>query len=304
MLSYEPEVAWLRDQGVLKRDAADSLIARERRDVFSVHPETRLLAWIGVMLIATGAGIFIRNNLERIGPVAIATVIGVAALLCYAWVASRRGRGSLIDDYILLLGALLLSADVAYMERQFDLLGHGWPRHLLIMAVLHAVTAYWFASRTLLTLSLVALTGWLGVERNFGSKMEPLELAVRAFLAAAVVLTWRFANRHRPFDEVFHHFAANLALFGAVTITFADTIYLLGAIAAVAIAVFVIRFGFQQATEAYVIYGYIYAVVAVGIVIGRLINEPVLISFFTMVYMGAAIAGLFALHMRFRSVTS
>ena len=36
---------------------------------------------------------------------------------------------------MLLLGALLLSADLGYIEAQFKLLEHGWPRYLLLLAV-------------------------------------------------------------------------------------------------------------------------------------------------------------------------
>src|SRR6185369_3447295 len=112
MLSYEPELESLRPH--LGDRAADVLIARERREVFSIYPELRLASWAGVMLLTTAAGIVLKNNLDRIGPLALAVAMGLAAAACYGWVWWRRSRASLVDDYVLLLGALLLSADVGF----------------------------------------------------------------------------------------------------------------------------------------------------------------------------------------------
>ena len=74
MLSYEPELEQLRP--ILGDGAANVLIARERREVFSIYPELRLASWGGVMLLATAAGIVLKNNLDRIGPLALAVLEG------------------------------------------------------------------------------------------------------------------------------------------------------------------------------------------------------------------------------------
>src|SRR4051794_25695690 len=107
MLSLQPEIE--RHREMLGGGVADVLIARERREVFSLAPEIRIAAWGGAMLIATAVGLFVKNNLDRIGPLALSIGIGIIAVACYAWVWLRRSRASLVDDYVLLLGALLVS---------------------------------------------------------------------------------------------------------------------------------------------------------------------------------------------------
>ena len=164
MLSLEPELESIRP--LLGDSLTDALVARERREVVSLQPELRLLAWGGAMLLATAAGIVLKNNVERLGPRALALLIALAAAGCYAFVWWRRANQSVLDDYILLLGALLVSADVAFIESQFHLLGDVWHRHFLIVAVLHGITAYVFNSRGLLSLAITALAAWLGVEWN------------------------------------------------------------------------------------------------------------------------------------------
>ena len=81
MLSFESEIEQLRPQ--LGDGAADVLIARERREVVSIYPELRLASWAGVMMLATAAGIVLKNNLDRIGPLALAAMIWAAAVACY-----------------------------------------------------------------------------------------------------------------------------------------------------------------------------------------------------------------------------
>ena len=56
----------------------------------SVFPELRLSLYAGVLLIATGAGILIERNYERIGPVAVALAVGACAAAALGWTARTR----------------------------------------------------------------------------------------------------------------------------------------------------------------------------------------------------------------------
>ena len=195
MLSLEPELSRLRDDGALDDASAARLIAIERRDVVSIYPELRMLTWAGVMLISWGVGLFVSKHLDDIGPLAIAAGIGIASVACYAWAFWKRGReASLVDDYVLLLAALLASAEVGYVEYHYHLLGDNWSRHFLFLALLHGATAYLFQSRLVLSLSVTSLAAWLGIEkRGVDAIFEaPVETAWRSFDCAAIVIVgWR-----------------------------------------------------------------------------------------------------------------
>lgn len=115
MLSFEPEIAAARDTGAMDGPTAVRLIAIERRDVVPFSRELRALAWIGVMLVATGAGIIIKKHYADIGPLAIAAGIGIASIACYLFAWWRPKTAHNISDYVVLLGALLFSADVAFI---------------------------------------------------------------------------------------------------------------------------------------------------------------------------------------------
>ena len=262
------------------------------------------------MIAATGAGILLSKNLDRIGPVALAASVALVAAICYAYAGYRRhhSRTSLVDEYILLLGALLLSADIAYIEGQFHLLDHGWPRHLLLLTLVHAAGAYFFGSRTLLSLSLVALAGWMGIEQRVEKVFDSTtETSIRAMICAAMVLLWRAADVKwridRSFERVFEHFAAHLALIGALTLTIEKDTRLIGVIATIVIAAFVIRHGFATRSEPFAIYAYVYGVAAVMVFAGTYVTEQIGCGLFAILLV-MAIAGLFRLHDVFKRSAS
>lgn len=311
MIDLSPEIEALRVAGALNDADAAHLAALHRRDVFSVHPELRLTSWLGVMLIVTGAGILVARNVERIGPLALALAIGAAAAGCYGYAIWRRRlqRSSVVDDFILLLGALLVSVDVGFIESQFRLLEYGWPRYFLILAVVHGVTAYFFDSRSLLSLSLAALASWMGVEQRVETLFDSTaETSIRAMVCSASILLWRAIDvryrASRTFQPVFEHFAANLALFGGLSLTFDRDTRWIGTLLTMAIAAAVVFHGFRRRAEAFVIYGYVYPVIAIDVlVIAELIKESVAIYAYLVLSTIAAIAGLFLLHARFRTRT-
>ncbi|HEX9163989.1 MAG TPA: DUF2157 domain-containing protein [Thermoanaerobaculia bacterium] len=303
MLSLEPEVLQIGREGLIGEDTAGLLAAQERREIVSIYPEVRTLAWLGVMLIAGGVGVIVSKNLERIGPVVIASAIGVASLACYGYCVRRRASAipHSLDDYVLLLGALLLSADLGYIEHQFDVLGSEWPAHFLVLAIVHGATAYFFGSAALLSLSIAALASWFGIERNVETFFtDSLSTALRAFACAGVVALWRAANRRAAFELVFDHFIANLAMWGGLILTFRRETQEIGALVVLVFAALAIAYGFRKREQAFVIYAYVYAVAAVEVLaISHLHGETVVLTYLV-VSLIAAIAGLFAFHARFR----
>src|SRR5205814_1307749 len=243
MFSLEPELTNLRDEGVLTAEAAAPLIARERREIVSVFAELRFVTWLGVMLVAVGVGGIVVKHLDEIGPLAIAAAIGIASIACYAWCFWRRRAApspALIDDYILLLAALLASADIGYIEHQFHLLGDHWQRHFLLLAVLHGVIAYLFDSRMVLSLAIGAVAAFIGVERRPEFLWESGANAGRAFTCAALIFAWRFADaRFRPnpsVERVFDHFGTNVAFWGALSLMTESSTRTIGRLMGIALA--------------------------------------------------------------------
>jgi predicted membrane protein DUF2157 len=305
VLSYERELTQLRP--LLGDPATDVLIARERREVFSIYPELRIASWAGVLLLATAAGIVLKNNLDRIGPLALAIAIGLASAACYAWVWWRRARASLVDDYVLLLGALLLSACVGFVESQFRVLGDVWQRHLFFLAIAHGVVAYAFRSRMVLSLSITAFAAWLGIEQQPVRIFTSDPPAAQAILCAAILLVWRAIDRRlRPatdFSPLFEHFAANLGLSAGVALMVDDSTRVLGCLWTIALAAGVIVWGVRTRRESFVLYAFLYGVIAVDVLVVNAISDfEGLTLLFIVLSTIAAIIGLILIHSRMKDV--
>ncbi len=170
-----PEVAGavesLVRHAALTPEAAALPLRAARGDVVSVRAELRTLLWLGVTLIASGVGVLVKDNLDRIGPLTIAIALGAGAAGCLVWVARAAGPFSWLEqpspnlafDYVLLLGVTLLGADLAFIEVKFTPLGPGWPWHLLLTSLLFAALALRFDSRMVFSLALSTVAAWRGV---------------------------------------------------------------------------------------------------------------------------------------------
>lgn len=208
----------LRERRILSDAQAAPLLRVYRGELVSVEPELRAALYAGVLLLVTGVGLFLKENHERIGPAAIAVILGAAALAClfYAWrrlpAFSWQNVPSphVAADYVLLLGVLLAAADLAWIETQFRLLGPNWAYHLLVVALLYLAAAYRFDSRAVLSLALSTFAAWRGVAVSLdfavrGARATPAvranALACGVLFIGAGILSVR-ANRKAHFEPV------------------------------------------------------------------------------------------------------
>jgi hypothetical protein len=229
----DPDVAdaipELERAGVLEPAKAAKLLRIARGELVSVHAELRLLLYAGVLLVAAGAGVLVKQNLDRIGPTAVAGALALAAGGCLAWVTSKAppfARGEVASphfafDYILLLGALLVAADLAYVEVSFTPLGPGWTWHLLIVSLVYAALAIRYDSRGLFSLSLTTFAAWRGVSLVVARRLEMpagdrLLLEAVACGFAFVLLGWALVKRDfkRHFEPAAIHIGWALVLLG------------------------------------------------------------------------------------------
>ncbi len=228
-----------------------------RRELVSVHAELRLLAYAGVLLVASGVGLLVQQNLDRIGPLAIAVTLAIAAAACFARVARQAppftwGESAsthlAFDEYVLLLGALLTAALLAWVEAKFTPLGDAWPWHLLLVALVYGLLALRYDSRIVFSLALSTFAAWRGVSTSLSETSVrhfahmPGALRANAIACGALFLLLGFlmkqAERKAHFEPVAAHMAwiAILATLvsGIGTRTGAELLFTLALLAAAA----------------------------------------------------------------------
>jgi hypothetical protein len=161
----------LERRGVLTPESCVTFHRVARGELVSVRAELRLLLYGAVITVMAGVSLLVRANLDRIGPVAIASALSLAALVALGWALRRApafawGKAPsshLAVDYILLLGVLLTGAALAYVEVQFTPLGAAWSYHLLVVSVLAATLAVRGDSAMVAGMALATFAAWRGV---------------------------------------------------------------------------------------------------------------------------------------------
>ena len=307
MHTLEAECRELEAAGVVDEGAATRAVALERGEVFPVAGEIRLVLYGAVLAITSGLGIVLKDNIDRIGPVSLIVGLALVAAVCYASAIRTRLRGetrSIGGDYVLLLGALLVSADLGYAESQFHWLGPHWSRYLLVLAAIHGTTAYALSSRLVLSVSLASLAGWFGVSAQPEMLFRPDDAlrrtGVSALLCAGLILLWREVHRRAggiaEFGEVFAHFAANVAFWGALALTFAPGTRLAGTVALLAIGAVSIGKGLRDREEAFAVYGVVYTAVGLCFVVVQPAADGVLAALLCLGIVTAAAVALWRLH--------
>lgn len=285
--------AELRDlaRGAGDEAAASEAVRLESRAIFSVRRELLFALYFAVLTLLGGVGLLVKENYDRIGPVALATGIFAAAALCYflALRVKQSGRErSLGMDYVLLLGALLFSAAVGYAEVQFRLFGSGWSRHLMLLALWHLATAYLFRSRLVLSVALTAFAAWLGVEASMGSLFEPRSPVVGAgprALTCAIVFwigsRFHLAERATPaqgFRDVYLQFAANLGFWGALALGGDPATRWVGALILIGLAIVVGRAGLAERRQSFLLYAIGYSTIGLVWLEALLLGGPLVAS--------------------------
>ena len=138
-----PDVVRAVDELGSKGILPPHIVPRLRRiaagELISIRRELEVLLYFGVALVVAGVGLLVKRNLARLGPLTVAIAIGAAAAGCLAWCWRKGKRTDLAFEYVLTLGALLVAADLAFIEVKFTPLGASWPWHLAIVAALYAV---------------------------------------------------------------------------------------------------------------------------------------------------------------------
>lgn len=310
MHSLEEELRELQSRGALDGATAARALALESGSLFSVFDELRAALYAAVALVVTGVGILIKEHLDRIGPLTLILALALAAAACYVPALRAKSRGvalTTVAEYVLLLGALIVSADVGYAESQFHLLGANWSRHLLILAAVHALTAYVFGSRLVLSVALTSLAGWFGIERGPGNvapwEFATPELGLRALACAAVILGWRAIDRSSQgarFRPVFEHFAANLAFWGVLGWCANERLRAVGVLALLVLAAIAIHKALRSGAESFAVYGVGYGAVGISLVVAEITDLSVLGAVLVLAIALTAAAVLRHLHDRLK----
>jgi hypothetical protein len=160
-----------KQQGKISPEQQAHLAGLSCGESFSLFLELNVLLYAGVLAFVAGLGWTVSTWSEQLGDVLVLTVLSAILATCFwycfsraqAWSPAETPAPSPIFDYVLYLGSLVWSVELAYLEKRFHVLSGRLDFDLLATAVLFFFLAYRFDNRFVLSLGLSSLAGWFGL---------------------------------------------------------------------------------------------------------------------------------------------
>jgi hypothetical protein len=167
-------VAKLESDATLSAEQAQKFARVARRELVSVQPELRAMLYVGVLVIISGVGFLVKENLNRIGPLAVASALWFSALLSFvfalrkipAFTWGKAETPHLAFEYLLLLAVLLTGAALTYSAMQVATEGSIWLHPLFLTSLLAAFFSVRGDSRLVWTVALSTFAAWQGLSTS------------------------------------------------------------------------------------------------------------------------------------------
>jgi hypothetical protein len=246
----------------------------------SVFVELNAALYGGVLALVAGLGWTARTYFRDLGDVLVLGTLSLLVAGSFYYCLRHAPRYShrevesdnLALDYVLYLGCLALSAELAYLAFRFELFRRYSDEGLLATVGVFAVLAYRFDNRFVLSLALASFAGWFGLKLPaFGFAFtSPHALQLSAIVYGSIVagagaaMYWQGIKRH--FLDTYLHVATNVVFVAVVSGTggVSSPVYL-GALAVLSTAAIV--FGVRSSRLVFVAYGTVYGYAGVSIAV-------------------------------------
>ena len=212
-----------RDAGTITVEQHRLLGALVRRERFSLFVEISGLLYLGVLSLVYGLFGTFREYVLNLGDVAILSILTALMAAAFYYCFTRGGpyrndeveSPSMVFDYVLYFGCLVMSSTLAYLESRFDVF-QDWTTHLFFGSVVFGLLAYRFDNRFVLTLAISTLAGYLGLKITAFAVNETdlLRMIAVAFGGTLSGLgVWLSRQRIKPhFLDTYLHIGANVTL--------------------------------------------------------------------------------------------
>lgn len=223
--------------GLISAETLNRVVELWAKPVFSLHREIRMMLYAGILMLSTGLGILIYQNLDSIGHQVILALITAITAGCFwytfknqpSYQSGKLNSTSVAADYILLLGCLSLLSLLAYLQFQYELFGTRYGLATFIPAVILFFMAYRFDHQGVLGMAITNLAIWMGVSVSpqvlFGitrineSPLIWTYVSLALVLIVAAYLSERFRIKSH-FKFIYLHFGSHILHLSLLTAWF------------------------------------------------------------------------------------
>ena len=282
-----------KEQGAITPEQHSQLAGLARGQPFSIFLELNVLLYAGVLSFVAGLGWTVSTWSKQLGDVIVLAVLSSVLAACSWYISSRAPAWSMgeaasptsIFDYVLYLGCLVWSIELAYVENRFHVLSGQWDLYLLATTGLFFFLAYRFDNRFVLALALSSLAGWFGLTVSRWS-VRPDEIYRRYALlycllvgVGGAVLQRRGLKPH--FFDTYLNVVTNVLFWAVLSGVFDRSNSFLWFLALLAACGGSLAWGLTRRQFAFVAYAAVYGYVGVSSMILRgVYDETAILTYF------------------------
>ena len=284
-----------KQSGVIPPEQHKLLAGLSRGEPFSIFLELNILLYAGILSFVAGLGWTITTWSQQLGDVAVLALLTAMLAACFwycfsrapAWSAKETPSPSMVFDYVLYLGSLIWSVELAYVETRFHLFSGQWDLYLLATAGLFFFLAYRFDNRFVLSLALSALAGWFGLTISHWPSHQDAAYRQYAILysltigGAGAVLQRLGLKPH--FLGTYLNIAANVLFWALLSGVFQREGYVPWLLCLLAACGASLAWGLKRRQFSFVAYAAVYGYVGVSAVFVRNMNDSAaILSYFVL----------------------
>ena len=289
-----------RNSGTITSEQQTFLAGLSRGEPFSLFFELNILLYLGIFAFISGLGWTVSTWSKELGDVLVLAILSSIFVACFwycisratAWSPGETPAPSLIFDYVLYLGCLVWSLELAYIENRFQLLSGKWDLYLLVTACLFFFLTYRFDNRFVLSLALSSLAGWFGLSISRWPSHQ--DAAYRQYaiiysllvIVAGTMLQQRGLKPH--FFGTYLNVAANVLFWALLSGVFNREYQFVWLIFLLAACGTSLAWGITRRQFAFVAYATVYGYVGLSEILLREVNsDTTILSYF--VFTGIAV---------------
>jgi len=282
-----------KERGIISPEQHTLLAGLSRREPFSLFLELNILLYAGILAFVAGLGWTVSTWSQQLGDVLVLAILTAMLAACFwycfsrapAWSPGETPSPSLVLDYVLYLGALIWSVELAYVENRFHLFSGQPDLYLLLTAGLFFFLAYRFDNRFVLSLALSSLAGWFGLTISHWPSHRDASYRQYAILysllvgGAGAALQRRGLKPH--FFGAYLNIAANVLFWALLSGVFNREGYAVWLLCLLAACGAALAWGLKRRQFSFVAYAAVYGYVGVSAILIRNMNsDTAILSYF------------------------
>lgn len=217
----------LLDKELLSQEQENGIRNYFSLGIFSLRNELLFLMYLSILLFTSGVGVLIYKNIDTIGHTLILMIMFVLILVCF-YFSFKKSKGFSREDidfenpiynYLVLLAVILSCSFMGYIQFQYSIFGEYFEISILISAFIALASAYYFNSRSALSIGITALATSIGIsvtprtlihnEVYWNENLSYYGLILGVLIAIWAIYSKKI-NLKRHFDLVLLTFALHL----------------------------------------------------------------------------------------------